>query len=191
MNSAQTNKISIFVPGLFSIDECKEILYFTGKMEMEEATVWDGKEYSVEKDKRNNLSTFIPKDDSSNWIYERMDLLFFKAAKLWGLDVDGTEEALKYLKYVQGGHFSKWHADIGPGKANRRKLSMSILLNSAEEFSGGDLEIFPNENPETRPKAINPGDAIVFPSFRHHRVTPLTQGKRHVLVNWISGPELR
>ena len=160
-------------------------------MSMSDATVWDGGGYSLDREMRSNLTTFIPKNDGSKWIYERMDLLFEKAAKLWGFELDATEEELKYLKYERGDHFSKWHADIGPGYANRRKLSMSILLNSSDEFTGGDLEIFPNEDAKDKPIAKNAGDAIVFPSFRHHRVSPVTDGERHVLVNWVSGPELR
>lgn len=191
MSFAQTYRISLFIPGLFSADECERILKLTSQIEMTNATVWDGDDFSEDKEKRDNLTAFIQNDANNKWIYDRMDILFVKAAKLWGFDVDGTEEEIKYLKYNQGNHFSKWHADIGPGYANRRKLSMSILLNSREDFSGGDLEIFPNENTDDKPIAKKPGDAIVFPSFRHHRVTPVTNGERHVLINWISGPELR
>jgi hypothetical protein len=35
------------------------------------------------------------------------------------------------------------------------------------------------------------GDAVIFPSFTLHRVTPVLSGIRIVLSAWISGPPLR
>ena len=63
------------------------------------------------------------------------------------------------------------------------KLSMSMLLNS--NFKGGDLEIF---GADIHPNLLNPGDSVFFPSFMHHRVTPVTEGTRYSLVVWFTGP---
>jgi PKHD-type hydroxylase len=35
------------------------------------------------------------------------------------------------------------------------------------------------------------GDALVFPSFLRHRVTPVSRGVRYSLVTWIEGPQWR
>ena len=35
------------------------------------------------------------------------------------------------------------------------------------------------------------GSICVFPSFTHHRVSPVTKGKRLSLVQWNLGPEWR
>ena len=191
---SNTHQISILVPGLFASTECEKIIALMNSFALESAKVWDGEKYVVDEDYRKNSTAYIKKDSRTSWIYERMEILFKKAAEYWGLDVDETVEDLKYLRYQEGDHFSKWHADIGPGYPNKRKLSMSITLNSHDDYEGGDLEIFSGDEDQLHLKnnrSLNPGDAIVFPSFRHHRVTPVKRGIRHALINWISGPELR
>ena len=66
---------------------------------------------------------------------------------------------------------------------NTRKLSMSVILNS--DYEGGDFEIFGLENKIPR---LEEGSIIVFPSFKEHRVTPVTRGIRYSLVAWFVGP---
>ncbi|MBQ4851218.1 2OG-Fe(II) oxygenase [Pseudoalteromonas sp. MMG012] len=190
---ANTCRVSLLVPGLFASDECENIIELMEKRTLHKATVWDGLQYSVDETKRRNGNTQIGKNKESQWIYDRMDLLFFKAADHWGFEVEGTKEPLKYLKYDQGDHFSQWHADIGTKLASERKLSMSVQLNNACEFTGGVLEIGYPRGIEGEPLVNNleAGDAIIFPSFIHHRVTPILTGTRHSLVNWISGPPFR
>jgi PKHD-type hydroxylase len=40
------------------------------------------------------------------------------------------------------------------------------------------------------PLNLQPGDAVVFPSFVNHSVTPITSGTRQSLTGWIKGPAL-
>jgi PKHD-type hydroxylase len=54
------------------------------------------------------------------------------------------------------------------------------------EYEGGDLQIIINDDPVCVPKKKN--RLIVFPSFRLHRVTPVTAGMRKTIVGWITGP---
>ena len=35
------------------------------------------------------------------------------------------------------------------------------------------------------------GSIVVFPSYMWHRVTPITRGTRHSLVQWNSGPPFK
>ncbi len=73
-----------------------------------------------------------------------------------------------------------------------RKLSVTINLCDKHEYEGGNLkfdfgphsekERF-HECVEIRPK----GSMIVFPSFIHHQVTPVTKGTRYSLVLWACG----
>lgn len=189
---SNTHELFLVIPGLFSEDECKSIIELTKAHTSEPAVVWDKGNFKSIDNIRKSNTAYIKRDKNSEWIYERMDLLFKKASEYWGFQIDGTEEDLKYVKYEEGDHFTKWHADIGPGYPNKRKLSMSIELNSKSEFEGGNLQIFPIESGSVHDNnSRRPGDAVVFPSFRHHRVTPVKKGTRHVLVNWASGPELR
>lgn len=72
-----------------------------------------------------------------------------------------------------------------------RKLSMTLNLTDPDEYEGGNLkfDVGPHlteryhECVEGRPQ----GSVVVFPSFVHHCVTPLTKGTRYSLVIWCLG----
>lgn len=72
-----------------------------------------------------------------------------------------------------------------------RKISMTVNLTNPDNYDGGDLKFdFGPHNDkryhtckEIRPK----GSIIVFPSFVHHQVTPVTRGTRFSLVMWNLG----
>lgn len=74
-----------------------------------------------------------------------------------------------------------------------RKLSMSINLNSPEEYTGGDLkfDLGLHVNKNERFKIFNEikpqGSIVVFPSFVDHCVTPVLTGTRYSLVVWYLG----
>lgn len=121
--------------------------------------------------------------------------------KHWNFEIDKIE-VLQMGVYNEG-CFYGWHQDnfsIASG-APPRKLSFSLLLNSGDEFSGGELEIetlkgslqfssATNDNPFTSFKIKSPkvpGTLIVFPSYVRHRVLPVTRGVRYSLVGWVLG----
>ena len=98
--------------------------------------------------------------------------------------------------------FYDWHQDSTPfpfkdvhpnfeGKI--RKLSSIINLSKPSDYEGGDLEFdFRNLTKESSNIKVcdqikEQGSIVVFPSFIHHRVTPITKGTRHSLVSWTVG----
>ena len=181
----------IAIPGLLSNEECARVLEICATRPLEPGRTWDGTGYRVDTRSRNIETASIPRTDATEWIYDRMDRAFFRLADVWGLDVRSTLEDLKYIVYRPGSHFTEWHMDTGPDYSNLRKLSMSVELNSSAEYDGGELHIFPFDSVHVAGPTRSAGTAVVFPSHRYHRVTPVTRGNRHVLVNWISGPPLR
>jgi PKHD-type hydroxylase len=112
----------------------------------------------------------------------------------------------QYTSYGPKQHFN-WHPDgpfgimdsrglnMVPKNLAWRKLSMTLALNSPEEYEGGDFQIINGSaNPECH--AINTirldkGSAVLFPAFASHRVTPVKSGKRRSLVYWFCGPRWR
>jgi hypothetical protein len=80
-----------------------------------------------------------------------------------------------------------WHTDMIQNSVIR-KLSFSIQLTDPLEYTGGDLEFMPAV---VDSKIRNQGTMTIFPSFLTHRVSPVTQGVRHVIVGWIYGPEFK
>jgi len=97
-------------------------------------------------------------------------------------------EPMQVARYTNSGFYG-WHADTGRGSSSFRKLSLSVQLSGQEDYEGGDLEF------QGVAKGCNPlkeiGSAIIFPSFLHHHVTPVTKGTRWSMVAWIVGPPFR
>ena len=108
------------------------------------------------------------------------------------------------------GDFYTWHTDAGQDAQSHggrvRKLSSTIQLSYPDEYEGGNFQwiepvgIFDrlkstgtqniNVDPyiKTAPfSAKARGTLIVFPSFVHHQVTPVTRGRRISLVSWYHG----
>ena len=108
------------------------------------------------------------------------------------------------------GDFYTWHTDSGATPQSDggriRKLSSTIQLSHPDEYEGGNfqwiepLHIFDrlkstgtqninvDQYIKTAPfSAKMPGTLIVFPSFVHHQVTPVTRGRRISLVSWYHG----
>lgn len=100
----------------------------------------------------------------------------------FGFALDGAE-ALQVATYGVGDEYG-WHIDLGPGRASRRKLSVTVLLTDPAEFAGGAFELGVVDGV---PVELGLGDAVVFPSYLRHRVAPVTHGERTSLVAWITG----
>lgn len=104
--------------------------------------------------------------------------------------------------------FYTWHTDAGPSSDPNqtiRKLSAVIQLTDPEEYEGGlfqwlepwnlfdklrskKMEIRIDDAIKTAPfSAKAKGTLIVFPSYLHHQVTPVTRGTRQSLVLWQQG----
>ena len=132
-------------------------------------------------------------------------------------DMHKYAEPLQHTTYhaQQGerGGFYTWHQDAGdvPYENNGmiRKLSMSIQLTDPDEYEGGnfqwiedvrskdtltskdytrDMRDYYRQIPNS---AKQKGSLLLFPSFVHHQVTPVTSGTRTSLVGWFCGHPYR
>ena len=113
-------------------------------------------------------------------------------------DENGKE--LKFDKTYRGGKFegvTRYIPATGfvdnPNQFNKtRKLSVTVNLTNPKNYKGGNLKFdfgphAGNKRYHTC-KEIRPrGSIIVFPSFVHHLVTPVTEGTRYSLVIWNLG----
>jgi hypothetical protein len=99
--------------------------------------------------------------------------------------------AVNVLRYTAGEQPAQFrpHVDLG-GHAgvNKRKLSLVIPLNYG--YEGGELHVDVGVDYNAQEEAQT-GDAVVFPSFTMHHVTPVTKGTRYVAVGWLKGPHFR
>jgi len=149
--------------------------------------VWKGRSSSEEDDYRVCVTSWLEETSATRFIYDRLRELVASANGLYGLDLAGFGEPLHYICYEPGGRFG-WHTDLGPGPMSTRKISISVQLSDSPDYRGGDLEFCPHGEAE-RFRGI--GNAIAFPSYIAHSVTPVTHGHRHALVAWIHGPRFR
>lgn len=69
-----------------------------------------------------------------------------------------------------------WHQDDGAF------VSMVVMLSEPEEYEGGAFQLQDLEGHIHTVQGLHKGEAIVWRSWRRHRVTPVLKGKRHVLV---------
>lgn len=70
-----------------------------------------------------------------------------------------------------------------PTGLSRSDISLTIFLNSPQDYDGGELVIEGVQSEESF--KLDAGSAIVYPSTTLHRVNPVTKGKRLVVVGWV------
>ncbi len=91
-----------------------------------------------------------------------------------------------YAHYTEGMSYGQ-HVDdpiMGQGsELYRSDVSVTIFLNSPEDYDGGEL-VIQTAFGEQQVK-LPAGDAIIYPSSSIHRVAEVSRGERLVAVSWI------
>jgi PKHD-type hydroxylase len=94
--------------------------------------------------------------------------------------------SLLFSRYSKGMSYDT-HVDnaIMGGKSGlcRSDVSFTLFLNSPQKYIGGELII--EEVQEDRSYKLDAGSVILYPSTTLHRVNPVTQGTRLVVVGWV------
>ena len=170
------------LPGAFSPAECRAVIALGDAQNSTAGRVELGADtYRVSK------IVWIEPGEAAHWIYRRLGVLFAQANRHYGLELIGLVEALQYTVYGPEQHFD-WHIDLGSGQTSARKLSMTLQLSEAGDYSGGALEFINAPSPAAARKI---GAATVFPSHLAHRVAPVQSGVRRSLVAWAYGPAFK
>ncbi len=98
-----------------------------------------------------------------------------------GMEVTGLGP-FQFTEYKVG-EFYGWHTDRDSTTFMDRFTSTVIQLN--DDYTGGVLEI-KNPKGELVPIHNKVGTLYIFDSNLRHRVTPVEDGVRYSLVNWVS-----
>ena len=188
----------------------------TGGSDTEENKKSDGtlKKSVIKNIQKKRKSDIVWLND--RWIYKEIHPYIHEANRAagWNFEWDWSETC-QFTKYGVGQYYG-WHCDSwekpyerkklddgsdDPSHGKIRKLSVTISLNDPDEYDGGNLEFdFRNQVDWERNKKkaihsceeIRPrGSMIIFPSFIHHQVTPVTEGTRYSLVVWSLGKPFR
>jgi len=141
----------------------------------------------------------------SGWNYdidgfETFQFTVYNPGGFYGWHTDcGSDQFAAYKRHIPGitpttesGELLKGYTN-DPNKIGKiRKISLTVNLNSPGDYDGGVLKFDYgphavtgryHECEEIRPQ----GSMIIFPSFIHHQVTPITRGTRYSLVLWCLG----
>ena len=174
----------------FTPEECDRIIEIGESYDLDSAVVGNTTEPGVIDRIRVSKTSWIGLNDDTEWIYERLGkILRCMNGMYWRYDIHGFHEHLQYTVYDGTGTHYDWHVDNNMlTDLPPRKLSMSVQLSDPDDYDGGGLEISDGNIVEASYKR---GDVIVFPSYRVHRVTPVTEGIRRSLVVWANGPAFR
>lgn len=161
------------------------------------ATVGHGGKQGVNAQMRRSKVRWLdPADPDLEWLVRRIEHRARRAnAEAFGFDLDGFVD-LQFTEYPANleGHYD-WHEDntwvpaVEKRSPSTRKMSFVCLLSAPESYAGGRLEFERDALPPD--KMARAGDAVFFPAFLKHRVTPVTAGVRYSLVTWFEGPQWR
>jgi len=135
---------------------------------------------------RKSSAVFVFPSQSTNWVFERLGKAIREINDaIYGFVVSQFKEGFQFTRYEVGEYYGP-HFDIGPGKLTERKLSLTVQLSAPEDYTGGELIIYPEFV-----ASKDQGTMTVFPSFMCHDVRPVTAGVRYSLVSWLAGPQFR
>lgn len=181
---------------LFTKEELDHIDdYITKNIAPVSSVIGTGKNAKEDENYRNSTIYWVTLNNDTSWIFNRINSAALKLnSHIFGFDINSVD-TLQYTVYnEEGGHYD-WHWDMffesGLNDLTvtiQRKLSLVLVCKHCEE--GGQLELIIGSNSSFIPD-IKEGDAIVFPSFTMHRVTPVAKGMRKTLVAWLPGPDWR
>lgn len=184
-----TNEPFAYATNCFDQEEIEKIIQigkgrYGGKAELENG----GFNSSI----RNCTISWIDADEESKDIFVKLsEIVNTLNDKFYKYDL--TEmESLQYTEYSsESSDFYTSHSDDGYKFNLFRKLSVSVQLSGADEYSGGDLVFYRNTLSEGTIAPKDAGTVIVFPSFVIHEVQKITAGSRKSLVTWVNGPRFK
>ena len=141
----------------------------------------------------------------SGWRYEydtfeNFQYTTYRPGGFYNWHADGGSCHLSmFKKYIPGispvredGRMEQNYTNDNNWVGKIRKLSLTINLNTPGDYEGGNLkfDFGPHAERERYYECVEmrpQGSIILFPSWLHHQVTPITKGIRKSLVLWCLG----
>lgn len=173
----------------FTPEECGEII----ALQKQSQHYW---EVDSRVDQRG-LGTFermLLEPKQAEWVFNKLGRLVAEVnAKHFGFDLLYLDDIQLTWYDASCQAFFAQHVDataISP-LPTIRKISITLQLSRPQDYSGGELVLYPfgTKNPIIADKGL--GVATIFRSHIIHEVTPVTSGKRYSLAVWAKGPSLR
>jgi PKHD-type hydroxylase len=143
----------------------------------------------AESDVRDSKISWLYPIDNMDWVFRRVtDITLNLNERFFKFDLFGLNEGFQFTNYQSpSGKYGK-HVDRGMNMPVR-KLSISIQLTNPEEYEGGELYLYDDDEGMLMDKTQ--GTLIIFPSYVLHEVMPVTKGERNSLVTWVTGKQFK
>ena len=180
----------LYVPQVFDQDSCRRLIEHyetkgnkpTGMYRSDGHTTVEMLDSDVKVRRDHGIVDPVIKAEISEQVGKRVLPEILKA---FGFGVTFVKQfKIACYEATSGGFFSP-HRDnekpVGPG----RRFAMTLNLNTGE-YEGGFLR-FPEYGPHLYRPAM--GDAVVFACNLLHEATPVTAGRRFVLLTFFYGPD--
>ena len=172
----------------FTPKECERIVGMSDKLYGNKSTIGAGKSEGIYNPDIRSVDTYnLELNEETGWMFDKIAAAAATVnSEHYRFDLLGITHAVQLLHYKasENGKYD-WHIDAGEGSSSTRKLSLSVPLTLKSSYKGGDLELMNNG---THMQAYTEmGSITFFPSYMPHRVTPVTEGERWVIVVWVHG----
>ncbi len=174
-------------------EECNWLIAYAKSFDSNVATVGRGGKSVINESLRRSEVTWLSRTDQNlDLLFRKIENMMLKAnANSFGFDISGFHE-VQFTTYKSEDNGTYGFHEDNSWKRDTpfdRKISMSIQLSDPESYTGGRLILKNDPLPDN--VFCNQGDAIFFPSFNRHMVTPVKLGTRHSLVTWFIGAKFR
>lgn len=187
INRPEANRSVVRAFNTFTSEEIDWIRNYGDDLEKTDIKLYG----SYSKEQVDAQGSHFPKNEDTLWIYEKMTKCIMELNdQTYRFDLTGIYENMYYNTYCGShNHHFNWHYDSGSQTPAPRKLTFCLQLSDPSEYEGGTLEIRTVSDPI---QGVNLKGALTgFPSFKAHRVTPVTKGIRRSLVVFVAGPNFR
>jgi predicted 2-oxoglutarate/Fe(II)-dependent dioxygenase YbiX len=197
-----TSELPHTIPGFLAPDECRAIVGEIDAAFQEEAKIWLGQDFGVDRKSRSGTVATLA-TATEELVQDRLWSVMAELEERYRCEVSHVS-GVTALVYRRGDHFSA-HSDGGvdgdaPPEVTRRRVSLVVALNDGAgaqpDFTGGELHFYPSSPPGVEPApedhvavCSRPGLLIAFPSPMVHRVTPVAGGCRYSLAMWALAPD--
>lgn len=172
----------------FTPEECDRIVQMSDKLYGQKSTIGAGKSEGTYDPSVRSVDTYnLELNEETGWMFDKIAAAVATVnSEHYRFDLMGITHAVQLLHYKasEKGHYS-WHIDAGEGNSSTRKLSLSVPLTLKSSYKGGDLELM--NNGSNMLAYTERGSITFFPSYMPHRVIPVTEGERWVIVVWVHG----
>lgn len=174
------------IENFLTLKECDELLNFSlQNLELKNSEVKNylGKT-TTNTNQRKSKNAFFNYYKNFPFLHERLVNFLEKEIKINGFNLNFYSEVFQFTKYSKGDYFD-WHKDsLNIENYNELGRYCSLVIQLNDSYTSGNLEIKDQDGSTT---IVNKGigNLIVFLSNIEHRVTPIEDGDRYTLVNWI------